>query len=119
MFFERNVVDIETVATCCCGRGISKSNDRKLIHLILVMRDYHDETTPLPKHDTAFYRQSHVSSYVIEREIEEKEGAWPVAYTPRLLVTTSFRRNNSSWPSPVDFVSPRGATSGPCPCFFS
>lgn len=51
-----------------------KSNDRKLIHLILIMTHYHDETIPLPKHDTAFYRQSHASSYVIEREIEEKKG---------------------------------------------
>lgn len=60
------------------------------------MTDDHDDTTPLPKHDTAFYRQSHASSYVIERG---KEGAWPVARAPRLLVTTSFKRNNYSWPS--------------------
>lgn len=55
-------------------------NDRKLS---LIMTDYRDETTPLPKHDTAFWRQSHASSNVIEREEKKGRGLLQDAPPPR------------------------------------
>lgn len=59
-FYNTTATRVKCVTTCCCGRGIGvrtcKLNDRKLIHLILIMTDYHDEATPylsMTQHFTA------------------------------------------------------------------
>lgn len=57
----------------------------------------------LPKHDSATFQKRHPSSRAY---VSYRKGAGPRAR--KLRPARYFRRNNSSWPSPRDIVSPHG-----------